>query len=132
MSIIWLSSSWLSLSIIKTLVPTKLRSFIQTIIYSKLATFLPVTFFKWKSYLKILYICGNLGALKELFISYEFSGLCFAESFCEVAHGKSPRILSVSYCAKIFCLALDTLPWFFPECDIIISTQYKVPIVFCV
>ena len=78
--------------------------YIQSLLLS-----LPATFFQRKSYLKILYICGNLRALKELFISYEFSGLCFAESFCDVAHGKSPRMLSVSYCVKIYCLALDTL-----------------------
>ena len=59
-SVIWVSSGGLCLLIIKTLVLAKLHSFIQTIIYSKLAAFLPITFLEWKIYLKILYICGNL------------------------------------------------------------------------
>ena len=113
-SVIWLSSSGLCLLIIKTLVLAKLHSFIQTIIYSKLAAFLPITFLKWKIYLKILYICGNLC------LSVTNCQVCvLLNFFCEFTHGKSSTILSVSYGPRRCCLAPDILRYFFPGCNII-------------
>ena len=131
LSVNWGSSSGLSLLIIKSLISTELHGFIQTFIYWKPFALLPITLFQLKSFLKIVYICGNLCALKE-FISYWLSGACFAHSFCEVTLGKSPKILPVSYCVRICCLALDIFPYFISGCDMIKSSNYQVPTVFSV
>ena len=48
----------------------KLHGFIQTFIYWRPFGFLPITLLERKRFLKIVYICGNLYALKEFFISY--------------------------------------------------------------
>ena len=69
--VIWCSSTLLYIAIMKNLVSTKLYNFDQTSVYLKAAAFLPIFFLEQKSFLKIVYTCDTLSALKVVFISYK-------------------------------------------------------------
>ena len=73
--------------------------------------FLANHFAQAKGLLKIVYmlefICLKIIVYQTLPLNLRSM---FGQSFWEVTHGKSPIILSVSYCVRICWLALDILP----------------------
>ena len=81
MSVIWASFTGLYPIILNTLVSKKPYRLDQPGGYLKAVGFLPITFLEWKGFLKIIYTCDSLCALKILFISYKFSSQSFAQSF---------------------------------------------------
>ena len=73
LSVIWGSSSLLSVMSMKNFKSRKLYSFHQTSIYLKVVAFLPITFLQGKFFLKIVYTCDRICAWKVLLISYKLS-----------------------------------------------------------
>ena len=79
--VIWGSSTFLHVIIIKNLVSTKLCSFDQTKVYVKAVPFLPIIFLEQKGFLNIVYSYERLYLLKDLLLSYKLSSQSFAQSF---------------------------------------------------